>query len=396
MKNERDWIIKMLSELVKRNSVNSASDGPGESEKATFIQTLVEEWNYTVKKYEVTDKKGVSRPSLVVDVPGENSDKIIWLIAHTDTVAPGDPSLWNGDPFVLRVDGDKVIGRGTNDNGIGIISALLLLKRFFEKKTRPKYHLKVAFVADEEAGSEFGLKWLIKNTDEFKKGQYAIVPDAGDLKGEMIEIAEKGIAWLKITVHGKQVHGSQPQLGKNAHLLGMKFNQQLYEALHKKYTAKNSLFSPDVSTFEPTKKELNTDSINIIPGTDVVYWDCRILPDYSVTDVVNFVKSLAEEFSKENDTKVSVDVVMSEEASHVPENSWIVQKTYQAAKNVLQIEPKLMGIGGGTFAGILRKIGIDSVVWSIQNESAAHKPEEFEYIENYLKTTDVLEQIVIT
>ncbi|MGQ4915995.1 MAG: M20 family metallo-hydrolase [Candidatus Asgardarchaeia archaeon] len=372
-----NWIIDVLKELVSRNSVNPAYGGPGEKEKADFLQDLLEKMGLNVTRYETKDKQGVVRPSIITEV---GKGDTIWIIAHTDVVPPGEG--WTTDPFKLKVEQNKVYGRGVNDNGIGIISALIVLKRIIDENLNINYKLKVGFVADEEAGSTYGLKYLISK-GVFREGERALVPDGGNKEGTMIEIAEKGILWLKFITKGMQVHGSRPHKGDNAHLKAMRFAIKLYDLLHEKYNKVDTLFDPSMSTFEPTMKEKNVDSINIIPGKDIHYWDCRVLPEYTLDDVLSTIKDVAAKFDTD------VEIVMKEEASKVDPNDWIVQKTVNAVRNELGVEPRLVGIGGGTFAGILRKIRVPSVVWHIGSETE-HRPDEWELIDNYIKNARVI------
>jgi succinyl-diaminopimelate desuccinylase len=335
-----------------------------------------------VTRYEVKDKMGIIRPSIIAET-GKGGN-VIWIIAHTDVVPPGDG--WTTDPFTLKVEGNKVYGRGVNDNGIGIMSALIALKRIVDEELDINYRLKVGFLADEEAGSTYGLKYLISK-GVFKEGERALVPDSGSKIGDVIEIAEKGILWLKFITKGVQVHGSTPQKGDNAHLKAIRFANKLYDILHERYNKVSTLFEPSISTFEPTMKEKNVDSINIIPGKDVHYWDCRILPEYTLEDILSTIEEVAIEFD------TTVEAVMKEEASKVDPDDWIVQKTVKAVRDELNVEPKLIGIGGGTFAGILRKIGVPSVVWHIGSETE-HQPDEWELIDNYIKNASVMLNIL--
>ena len=378
----KKWIVEILKEIIYRNSVNPAYGGPGEKEKVDFLQDLLEKMGLKVIRYETEDEQGIVRPSIITEI-GEG--KCIWVIAHTDVVPPGDG--WTEDPFKLRIERNKVYGRGVNDNGIGIVSALMLLKRIIDEDLDINYRLKVGFVADEEAGSTYGLKYLISK-GVFKKGERALVPDSGNREGDVIEIAEKGILWLKFITKGIQVHGSIPQKGDNAHLKAMRFATKLYDLLHERYNKVNTLFDPSISTFEPTMKEKNVGSINIIPGKDIQYWDCRVLPEYILKDVISMIEDVATEF----DTKV--EIIMKEEASNVDPDDWVVQKTIKAIRKELDVEPRLIGIGGGTFAGILRKAGIPSIVWQIGSETE-HQPDEWELIDNYIKNTNVILNILI-
>lgn len=110
--------------------------------------------------------------------------------------------------------------------------------------------------SDEETGSRYGLNYIVNNyPDIFKKEDYILVPDAGSSDGLNIEIAEKGILWLKFNIVGKQAHASNPGLGLNSTRLGSILLLELDKVLHQKYNNVNKIFNPDISTFEPTKVE---------------------------------------------------------------------------------------------------------------------------------------------
>ena len=69
-------------------------------------------------------KNGV-RPNIVAKYYGQNRKKTLWVMAHLDIVPPGDLSLWKTDPFKAVVKGDKIYGRGSEDNQQGVVSGLL-------------------------------------------------------------------------------------------------------------------------------------------------------------------------------------------------------------------------------------------------------------------------------
>ncbi len=385
---DRDELLGIMREIIKRKAVNPAAGGNGELERANYLQEILESrFELKVRRYEVKDERGIVRPNLIAEIRG-SSNQNVWILSHIDTVSEGDISLWKHPPFELTVEGNNVYGRGVSDNGIGIFSTLILLDKILKEEVDLKYNLKIAFLSDEEAGSKYGLKWLVENTEEFKKGDWAIVPDAGNKEGTFMEIAEKGILWLKFEVIGKQTHGSVPYRGLNANLHSMRFQTWLYDELHKRFPKKDPLFDPQESTFEPTKREKNVDSINIIPGKDISYWDCRVLPDYDLDGVLKFIEEKAKEYEGKTGAKINVEVIMREDSSKTDPNAEVVQGLKNSVKKVLRVEPKLYGIGGGTLAGILRKIGIESVVWSICSETE-HQPDEYELIENYYKNADV-------
>ena len=101
--------------------------------------------------------------NIVYKIKGEDSSKMIWIMAHTDVVPAGERSLWNSEPFELKVEGDKLIGRGVEDNHQGLTASYLTAKAFIETGMKPKYDLGLLFVADEEVGSNYGIGYLLKN-----------------------------------------------------------------------------------------------------------------------------------------------------------------------------------------------------------------------------------------
>ena len=101
--------------------------------------------------------------------------------------------------------------------------------------------------------------WLCKNHPElFGKNDRIIIPDGGDPQGSTIEIAEKNLLWLQVHVMGKQTHGSRPDSGANACLAAADLTLRLHN-LEKIFNKKDSLFEPDYSTFQPTKRAKNVE-----------------------------------------------------------------------------------------------------------------------------------------
>jgi succinyl-diaminopimelate desuccinylase len=383
-------IVKTLSEMISIKAISPQNGGNGEAKRADFLQKTLEGWGFKVKRYDYSDKTKTKRPNLVVKF-GKNSETI-WIISHIDTVPEGDRSLWHTDPFKAKVTLDKVYGRGTNDDGQGVVASMFALKALKDSNARLRYNMGVALVADEETGSEYGLKRLLKERI-FKKGDMFIVPDSGSPKGDDIEINEKGVLWLKVTVEGKQTHASAPQRGENAYRNAIKFLNTADVFLHKKYHSKDKLFGSR-STFEMTKHEKNVDSINIVPGMDVSYMDCRILPKYSPDHVLKDIRDIAKrkEFKK---VKINVDVAIRLNAADpTPENSKIIKALKDSLKALRGINAKCVGIGGFTVAKEIRKLGSPVAVWSTMS-SMAHQANEYTRIRYMVEDAKVFAYLCV-
>jgi succinyl-diaminopimelate desuccinylase len=303
-------------------------------------------------------------------------------------------SKWTSDPWEVQVDGDKITGRGVEDNHQGLVSGIMAVRAFIETGTLPKYDLALLFVADEECGSEYGIQYVLKNSSPFKKEDLIVVPDGGAADGSEIEIAEKGVAWIKFHVSGTQTHASTPDRGNNAMRAGAHLIVALDE-LRTIFCKSDDLFDPPTSTFEPTKKDANVPNINTIPGDDVFYLDCRILPDYSVDELETEIRRITESVAEEHGVQIDFEFNQREDAAPAtPVDAPVVGLIKQAVKDVYDVEAKPIGIGGGTVAACLRREGIPCVVWSRMDETM-HGPDENAKISNTLGDAKVIAHLAL-
>ncbi|MDE1855337.1 MAG: M20 family metallo-hydrolase [Candidatus Micrarchaeota archaeon] len=377
IEDSRMEMANALAKMVGIKAISPISGGAGEGKRADFLQRMLQGWGFAVKRYTYIDETGTERPNLVT-VLGNNK-RTLWIITHTDTVSEGDRSAWKTDPFKGVIKNGKVFGRGTNDNGQEVIASIFALRALKESGSGMKRNLGVVLAADEELGSEYGMGALVRK-GIFGKRDMFIVPDSGNAKGDEIEISEKSTLWLRVTVLGKQVHASTPQDGVNAYRYAIRFLNEIDEYMHKKYKKRDKLFITP-STFEMTKHEKNLDSTNIIPGKEVSYIDCRILPRYRVDSVLNDMRRIAKakRFGK---ARIIVDVFEREDATRpTSEKSEIVRMLKRALKKQRGIRAKCVGIGGGTVAKPLRKLGMQVAVWSTQHD-IAHQPNEYAEIDH--------------
>ncbi|MEM0158823.1 MAG: M20 family metallo-hydrolase [Thermoplasmataceae archaeon] len=385
------FIIDIASRIIPVQAISPASGGQGESKRADLICSMLEELGFhKYQRFDVLDNFGIKRSNVVLRLG--NNPRTFWLVAHIDTVPVGDASLWKHDPFRATVEDGKIYGRGTSDNGQAVFTSFLLLKHL--KPDALRYNLGIAFVADEEVGSKYGIQHLLEQ-NIFRKDDLILVPDAGTADGTEIEVAEKSILWLKFTVKGKQYHASMPMLAVNANREAMKFMIALDEGLHRTFNKQNPLFTPPVSTFEPTKHEKNVDNVNTIPGTDVQYLDSRILPEYDLDDVVKYIDGQIAAFQKNSKATIQYEYMQKEQAPEpTPVESEIVKKLNDAIKHVKGKDAHAVGIGGGTCAAFFRRKGMNAAVWSTTVPEVAHQADEYVVIDHILGDRKILEKIL--
>ncbi|MEM3608701.1 MAG: M20 family metallo-hydrolase [Candidatus Bathyarchaeia archaeon] len=385
-------IIEMQGRLTAAQAIGPENDGKGEYEKAEYVKEMLEKIDPDeVIEVNAPDERVPNgfRPNIVAFFNGEAGDRTLWIITHLDVVPPGDLKLWNTDPFKVELRDGKLYGRGVEDNQQSLIASYMAVKALRDSKVKPHRRIGLLFVSDEETGSERGLKYVLsERMDLFGEKDFYIVPDGGNSDGTLVEIAEKSILWLRFQVIGRQGHGSRPDQAVNSFKAGSYLITRL-DQLYSIFDERDELYEVPTSTFEPTKKEANVPNINTIPGEDVFYMDCRILPKINVDEVINNINGMAKEIEAEFKVKVNISIVQRADAAPpTPPDSPAVRALLKAIKAVNGRNGRPMGIGGGTVAAILRRAGFPAVVWATMDETA-HQPNEYCILKNLINDAKV-------
>ena len=390
--------VELETLLSSIPAISPLSGGEGEYKKAHALEDWLRRQGYTDFQYiESKDDKAYKgvRPSLILTIPGKKTDRNFWIMSHVDVVPPGDLKLWNTDPFTVVVKDGKLYGRGVEDNQHGITASVLAALALKNVGIQPEYTVKLLFVADEEIGSVHGVKYILEShPDLFGPNDYALVPDSGSSNGDEIEIAEKNMMWLKFHTKGVQCHASLPDLGKNAFVAASALVLKMAELQNHFKSFQDDLFDPPYSTFAPTKKEANIPNVNTIPGDDVFYLDCRILPTADMNEIMAEIQRRCQQVEKEYGVQIELETVVNGVSKKSNPDSPIIQRLIKVLKEVSGKDAKLVGIGGGTVAAFLRNIGMNVAVWSTIDETC-HMPNEYTWIKNLQNDAKVMAHLMI-
>ena len=139
---------------------------------------------------------------MLVRAAGRGGGRTLLLCGHLDTVGVEGMT----DPFVPRVDGDRLYGRGAYDMKAGLAAALVACREAAARGLAGRGRRRVA---DEEHAS-LGVQEVLAAR---LRADAAIVTEP--THGEVV-IAHKGFVWTEITVHGRAAHGSMPEKGVDA------------------------------------------------------------------------------------------------------------------------------------------------------------------------------------
>jgi len=157
------------------------------------------------------------RASVVARIPGADSGRGALLVhGHLDVV-PAEPADWRVHPFSGELTDDGYLwGRGAVDMKDMDAMVLAVVRDWARQGRRPPRDVVLAFVADEEAGGGKGAGWLVREHPGLFEGCTEAISEVGgfsvtvsqDLRLYLVETAEKGLAWMRLSAHGRAGHGS--------------------------------------------------------------------------------------------------------------------------------------------------------------------------------------------
>ena len=163
--------------------------------------------------------KDPNRPNLIARLKGNGSAPPLLLQGHVDVVTTAGQD-WEHPPFGGEIHDGYIWGRGTLDMKGAVVMMLSAFLRAHADGTPLPGDVILCLLADEEAGGNFGAKFLVEEHPEIFEGVRFALGEAGGFSlGIMgktffpIMVAEKQVCWTKITLHGAAGHGSMIHRG---------------------------------------------------------------------------------------------------------------------------------------------------------------------------------------
>jgi acetylornithine deacetylase len=179
--------IELLKKLVSTPSLSGL-----EKDVADIIENFLQKKNVNVNR-KTNNLWAYNRYF------NENKQTIL-LNAHHDTVKPN--AGWTYEPFRATIEGDKLIGLGSNDDGASLVSLIAAFLYFFEREDL-KYNLILTATAEEETSGKDSIKSILSELGPF---DFAIV---GEPTGMQMAIAEKGLLVLYCQAKGQSGHAAR-------------------------------------------------------------------------------------------------------------------------------------------------------------------------------------------
>ncbi|MFW6719126.1 M20/M25/M40 family metallo-hydrolase [Streptomyces aculeolatus] len=206
-------VVDLCRELIRIDTSNYGDhSGPGERAAAEYVAEKLAEVGLEPEIFE----SHPGRASTVARIEGEDSSRPALLIhGHLDVV-PANAADWTHDPFSGEVADGCVWGRGAVDMKDMDAMTLAVVRERLRSGRKPPRDVVLAFLADEEAGGLYGARHLVDTKPELFEGVTEAIGEVGgfsftvneDVRLYLIETAQKGMHWMRLTVDGTAGHGS--------------------------------------------------------------------------------------------------------------------------------------------------------------------------------------------
>jgi acetylornithine deacetylase len=206
----------------------------------------------------------------------QDGKPVVLLNSHIDTVKP--VTGWTYDPFGATVEGDRLIGLGSNDAGASLVSLLAVFRYFYEAESLP-FNLIYAATAEEESSGENGVALMV---DLLGHVDFALV---GEPTSMDLAIAEKGLVVLDCYVRGKAGHAARNE-GVNAIYLAVDEINKLRNHRFEKISGLLGEVKITVTQVEAGFQH------NVVPDLCKFVVDCRTNECYSNKEIADMVSEL--------------------------------------------------------------------------------------------------------
>jgi acetylornithine deacetylase/succinyl-diaminopimelate desuccinylase-like protein len=203
-------VVDICRDLIRMDTTNYGDgSGPGERKAAEHVAALLDEVGIEAELFE-----GVEGRTNVVARWGSGPGDPLLLHGHLDVV-PAEADDWAVHPFSGEVQDGYVWGRGAVDMKDFDAMLLSVVRARARAGAVPQRPVVLCFTADEEAGGHEGAEQIVLQRPDLLEGCTEAIGEVGGFSATvrgrrvyLIEAAEKGMAWMRLTATGNAGHGS--------------------------------------------------------------------------------------------------------------------------------------------------------------------------------------------
>jgi succinyl-diaminopimelate desuccinylase len=272
-------VARAVEDTVELVRIDSQNPGVLEGGCARWVRERLEGAGLNVNAVPVEE----GRPNLVAGVLGRGGRPRLVLLAHMDTVPVG--SGWTVDPLGGQLRDGRIYGRGAADMKAGLALGVNLLE-VLAGGNAPRGDVVFCATVDEEGPDMAGAHALV--------GAGLLRPDdevlALEPTGLRLRIAQVGLRWLELTVHGRMAHAGRAHLGVDANHVVARAVDRI-KARVEGLPYEDALLGRPLFTCGRIEGGVAT---NVVPPSCTAQLDLRLVPPLAVEDIIALVQEVVE------------------------------------------------------------------------------------------------------
>lgn len=367
IERRRASLVGLLASAVRAESSNP----PGDTRKvAELIAARLRERSIDFQFLADEPRK----PNILARI-GTGAPEVLFT-SHMDTVPAGDRRTWRRDPFSGEVVGTRLYGRGSADAKASLVAMVGAIEALIP--VLPLHGtLSFTAVSDEEVGGVKGTEFLVDRG--LLRPDHVVV---GEITGNHLAVAEKGVVWIRITTHGRAAHGSTPWEGSNAisHMVRVlsAIEQQVGAQLK---TRSHPLVPPASLSIGTIRGGIAT---NVVADWCEATIDRRTLPGENLPEAIAEIERVLAQLEKEDRTlQTDVEVLQSGPALETSPETHIVRLAQEIARE-LHLSPDVVGYPQASDGRFFAERGVPTIIFGPGSPEVAHTPDEFVEIDDVL------------
>ena len=291
----RDEMIKEMNDMLRIPAMGPENGGQGEFERARFIEELVRR----VRLHRRRDLRRSGRAGQAQgpsqhhrQAKGQERADGLDRLAHGHRVPGGREGLDLPPVLSARSSTASSTAGARRTTGRRSSPPSSPPGRCSRPGLDPELSMGLAIVADEEAGSDYGIKFLIKEglfgeDDIVLRPRLRRAGRLGDRGGG--EVASSG---SRSSVKGKQVHASTPEKGINALRVGSEMLLFLADQLPVSTPPRTRCSAPQLD-LRADQAPGQRGERQHRPGGGLTFFDIRLLPQYDPRRCVKVANEVA-------------------------------------------------------------------------------------------------------
>jgi len=366
----------LLARLVGFDSTSRESNLP----LADFICDYLERPGVQIARNPSADAR---KTNLLIQIGPEGREGLT-LSGHMDVV-PAEETDWQSDPFSLKDEGERLVGRGTADMK-GFLALAMNRLAALEPPT-VKHPLALLFTYDEEIGTLGARRFTETWTGTAVMPRDVIIGEPTSLR---IVRLHKGMLRLRLGFTGVAAHSGFPHLGRNAiepAARAIVSLSQLRRTLENERPPHGEHF-PEVPFTALNVGTVNGGSAaNVIPDRCMIELGIRLLPGTEAKVVAERVRETVQQILPGE--SFSLELV-SESPAMMLEADTDIHRSLCA----LVGQQESLGVAFATDAGWLQRVGFRCVLFGPGDIQVAHRANEFVPVVEFRRAAGLLDNII--